>query len=668
MATPTPPRKFKVEPVETSAKKTPRKFAPEPIETSTSSSRKSKEASVEPKSRRKFLPQPIETSHASNKKDANASPSGKPMPRQFVPQLIESSSGPGHQDGDAEHKQESEPMSNEGADLNSEPQVQELPRRRKFTPVLLDTAKRTRRSGDLRPAHRPSDRTDAIPEAQDGIRRLRKVQFPAQPENTPVGTGFSSPGLSSAERRRLGIPVPRRQTSTSSHRQHSFRAPSLDPIDSSESGEESQHSSVSSSPSSSSDMSYQLYKHATRLRESIDASSRSYLLELAAKAAERQLCENGLAAFPNDDRHVRVDHYIGHDSDETTTRSTRSELDHRRFDSVNWEIKDMRRHHENLEAEREKEKTVREARRKWNKQYEENCGPWRNPFKNQVSTKPHQKDNVEMDRMREQARPPMLGSEIDFPRCSSPEPARFDVTQGTYTERTAMCYLTEQSEPGPCGEGLWAVRAKQSIGLASSQSQAPSRSPSSSSGLWGGMCRGEAGGMSPGRGPSGLLTPCVLDEEMANPFEHVDLRRHLHQLPPSPPPSNSGVVSLDEKLELEQAVEAEFTDEFVTQVYNYLSLGYPSIARRYDEELGKITAVPVSDLRHDDELESSRGYIRLGEDGNAQEEGIKEDMCARWKALRAYIHEWARQQPGMCEPNHKYGGFGVAVRRGSWAW
>jgi hypothetical protein len=158
----------------------------------------------------------------------------------------------------------------------------------------------------------------------------------------------------------------------------------------------------------------------------------------------------------------------------------------------------------------------------------------------------------------------------------------------------------------------------------------------------------------------------VVDD--VNPFDAFDTSKLLQQLPPSPPPSNSGMASLDDKLELEVNIETEFNDEFITQVYNFLSLGYPSIARRYDEELGKITRTPVSELRHDDELESSRGYIRFGEDGNSKEEGIKEEQCVRWKALKAYIHEWARQQPGMQEPNNKYGGFGVAVRRGSWAW
>jgi hypothetical protein len=414
-----------------------------------------------------------------------------------------------------------------------------------------------------------------------------------------------------------------------------------------------------------------MWQHATRQRESVDASSRGYLLELAAKAADRQLREQADAAFPNSDRHVRVDHYIGHEHEESlTSRSSRGEQGLRRYDSVNWELKDHRKHAEYLEANKERERAAREARRKWNKEYEENCGPWRNPFKNNIGHKPH-KENAEMARMRKQARPPMLGNDIDFPRCSSPEPARFDVTQGTYNERTAMCYLTEHSGPGPCGEGLWAIKAKKTPMVATIQSPVESRAPSptgsSTGGLWGGCCKGKAGGeLSPPRGPTGLLTPMVVDD--VNPFDAFDTSKLLQQLPPSPPPSNSGMASLDDRLEIEANIETEFNDEFITQVYNYLSLGYPSIARRYDEELGKITRTAVSDLRQDDELESSRGYIRFGEDGNSKEEGIREEQCVRWKALKAYIHEWARQQPGMQEPNNKHGGFGVAVRRGSWAW
>jgi len=135
------------------------------------------------------------------------------------------------------------------------------------------------------------------------------------------------------------------------------------------------------------------------------------------------------------------------------------------------------------------------------------------------------------------------------------------------------------------------------------------------------------------------------------------------------------MVSLDEKLESElekeKSIELEFDDAFVTQVYNYLSLGYPSMARRYDAELSKISHIPIVDLRRDDELPSARGYIRLGEDdehGRADGEGIKEVDCWRWKALRLYVKEWARQQPFMSKKEDIMGGFGVTIRRGSWAW
>jgi len=163
------------------------------------------------------------------------------------------------------------------------------------------------------------------------------------------------------------------------------------------------------------------------------------------------------------------------------------------------------------------------------------------------------------------------------------------------------------------------------------------------------------------------MTPCV-EDDVPNPMETAGASHLFQHLPPSPPPSNSGMANLDEKLETEQSMEAEFSDEFVTQVYNYLSLGYPSLARKYDEELSKISRAPISELRHDDGLASARGYIRLGDDECAKEDGIEEEMCARWKALKSYIHEWARQQPQMNQQHAQQGGFGVSVRRGSWAW
>jgi hypothetical protein len=155
--------------------------------------------------------------------------------------------------------------------------------------------------------------------------------------------------------------------------------------------------------------------------------------------------------------------------------------------------------------------------------------------------------------------------------------------------------------------------------------------------------------------------------EIENPFDIGDSGHLTRHLPPSPPPSNSGMANLDEKLGLEEIIESEFDDSFVTQVYNYLSIGYPAIARDFDEELSKISGVPVSELQQDDDLPAVRGYIRLGED-EKNEEGITEDTCARWKALRLYVQEWARQQPNMTKsPSNVSLGWNPA-RKGSWAW
>lgn len=420
---------------------------------------------------------------------------------------------------------------------------------------------------------------------------------------------------------------------------------------------------MSTSPSSASDISF---RHATRLRESIDASSSGYLLELAAKAAERQLREQALAAFPNDDRHTTVDHFIGRE-DSTAAMSavgTRSEFDHRHFGSFNWDLKDMRQHHEKLEAKKDREAAEREARR--NRLHRDsNQGPWGNPFPKSISGKPKQKD-TEMERMRRNARPPMLGNDIEFPRCRSPSPARFDVTQGSTFLRAQMCYLTEHADDNnECKESLWIAKEPTTTVRTSMWSQSSSRT-SSPGGLWGGCCRGGTG-LSPPRGPTGLTTPHHVYEEAPNPMDTI-ANPMFRQSPPSPPPSNSGIANLDEKLDAEQAIEDEFNDEFVTQVYNYLSLGYPSLARKYDDELSKISCTPLSDLRNDDGLATSKGYIRLGDDECGEKDGVYEETCARWKSLRVYIHEWARQQPRMAQQQNQQGGFGVSVRRGSWAW
>jgi hypothetical protein len=156
----------------------------------------------------------------------------------------------------------------------------------------------------------------------------------------------------------------------------------------------------------------------------------------------------------------------------------------------------------------------------------------------------------------------------------------------------------------------------------------------------------------------------------------------------------------------EREIEAEFTDEFITQVYNYLSLGYPSLGRQYDEELSRIAKIPEEELRKDDRHADAKGYIgiiaginpkgplgngtnglgRMGEDKAPGRQGIDGKVntsdekvssvvgikgsdprhCSRWVALKAYIVEWARQNPDLGDSEAPKA-WGVRARRGSWA-
>ncbi|KAL0257311.1 hypothetical protein SLS55_008121 [Diplodia seriata] len=501
--------------------------------------------------------------------------------------------------------------------------------------------------------------------------------------------------------RRLGIPT--RSDSISSNRSHSFRIPDLDTIESSESEEEGTPS-LSTTPSAESDseQSY-LYYHATRRRESVDERFSGYLLEIAAKAAEKQMREAAMAAFPNDEHHEPVAHFLGEEEDDSAGETMEEVNEERResFTKVNWELLAMQKHVEEKEEEGQngdkgaKVKKADEPTKKniwgepqWGAKSTKSAvansstkAPWGNPFANQRG----RPDEQEMKGMQRGARPPMLGGDIVFPRCPSPEPARFDVTQGSEALKNSMCYLTEQSLPNE-PQGLWwherkkeedkhkeehKLEAPKPTGLSAKEgrrskpptmlwSNQGSRS-SSPIGLWNGCCLGP--GSREDTKQAGMLTPAI---EVGNPFDSPPPTPA--RAPPSPPPSNPDMASIDDKLAARKALEEEFDDAFVTQVYNYLSLGYPSLARKFDDELSKISRIPVEELRQDDELAQARGYIRLGEDNNARDAGITEDTCMRWRALRTYIFEWAKQQPRFFHAGYALGGFGVAARRGSWAW
>lgn len=125
---------------------------------------------------------------------------------------------------------------------------------------------------------------------------------------------------------------------------------------------------------------------------------------------------------------------------------------------------------------------------------------------------------------------------------------------------------------------------------------------------------------------------------------------------------------LDERLRREKAqvekderIAQEFDDTFVTQVYNYLSLGYPATAHAFDGELAKISRVTADELALDDEKQMAKGHML---EMNL-EETSEDARCPRWKALRVYITEWARQHGDLDSLDPL--AWGVRERRGSWA-
>lgn len=171
------------------------------------------------------------------------------------------------------------------------------------------------------------------------------------------------------------------------------------------------------------------------------------------------------------------------------------------------------------------------------------------------------------------------------------------------------------------------------------------------------------------------ITPKVTHEEEVDVLASASVPGN-NIFPPSPPASTSGNALtapsyVDEPAEMDIDNPDEYSDAFVTQVYNYLSLGYPSIAADYDDELSKISGIPTSELHADDKITtercSARGYIRLGEKG--LDGGVEQNDCARWRALRRYVDDWVRNRDGKkdCDGNVEgLGLFSLGGRRGSW--
>jgi hypothetical protein len=448
-------------------------------------------------------------------------------------------------------------------------------------------------------------------------------------------------------------PHPNTRRST---RQNSFQ-PELDVIaseeNSSANSEEDDGSPEDSTPSlsgsfGSSDGSNVKLQMA-RTRESCDDRFSGYLLALAAKAAEKQLREQALAAFPNETFHEIVEHFYDREIDGTSDEDSVEGIGllvddpkipleiRRKSTEVGWAAKEMQAHQEKLNRLREDETNKKIAAEATKPTFKDPF--WTNGMTNKLAqpSEPHDaQKEAELERMRSAASPPMLGADLKFRMCPSPKATKFESDQKPHVQ------------PNRCENG---------------------------GGLWGGYCVTEEAGeyLTPSpRGPTLIQTP---HSEREDPFSSEP----AHEIPAgakSPRSSGEGGVrmlaGLNERLKAEvakskaeDALLAEFDDSFVTQVYNYLSLGYPALARQYDEELARISRIPEDDLRTEDGRKKAKGYLGIVEGSPGR--GGEQPRCARWKALRIYILEWARQHPSMSNGAASPSAWGVRARRGSWA-
>lgn len=637
-------RRFKVEPVETIKKthhtkdgndgdvdkpKPKRRFAPQPVETSEKSSRRARpdQSSKQPETRRRFTPEAVEVEPRRRRGQPSDTDETPPQPsrRKFAPQPVESSTRR-RRKASSEDENEEAPVSRQSTGGSNSG--------RRFSPELLETARGSFRKESSRSSRcATTDQTDGAPETTASL----------SPDHA------ESPLLH--ESRFSAANLARKQS-----RQHSFVVPELPCIDSDSTGEDSALHSASESASGTPEESFHRKGH----RERRDGPYRKQALSEAAEKAEKQLREQALAAFPNEQVHHRVHHFACEESDEDSIPGKLAVdngmdpkvLRRESAADLGIEMQQMQKHHEQLEnAKKElKEDTAGQSRFS-----AAALSARHRSFVKKVGG-PSQR-GVGLTEMRNAASPPMAGADLVFvlseePKTSIPGVGQFGVPKNKEDEIERV--VEDQT--------MW------SAGVAVNTSHAQ--------GLWMGCCHQTSKDDKKPPTPirSGLMTPAIVDEKPVGAKENLGSQgagnSFLHPLLTPQNSQNSHTFAdsvskrLKEELTLEQEIESEFNGAFVTQIYNYLSLGYPSVARDFDEELSKISLVSVEELRRDDDQTDAKGYVDAPEGVGLDQEVAAEGGCARWTALRLYIHEWARQEPVMAE---RKPGWGVHERRGSWA-
>lgn len=554
------------------------------------------------------------------------------------------------------------------------PPPQETAGRRRFAPQLIETSRRARRVGDDEPATRPTDKTDITP--------YTKNIYTAKPKS-------------------------RRK------------------VDSSRENEAPGHE-----------------KHRAR-RETEDEAVTGYLLDLAAREAERQMEEVALAAFPNSRaREGGVAHFYFRESsgsDNSPQNESPSEDQSRRRSrrkssnlGLNWWHTHMQEHAQELARRRGVPEmavdaempdlrmvsdaeldqmdltvppdplwtTTNPAEERSNPvdvmvpmldvQHEEAMRDGLPPAITKAPELPYptssfkppgaspegglgrpfgafgmKPDSPQLEKMRQLASPPMLGKELTFRTCPSPKLTKLEPTHPFIQHQEELqnrdtsgrgglwqgyCCKTGAGEEAPTYAHLTGPR------MMATPAQLPG-TPAESF---------EADTHSLSEEPASLFSSTASSSDNASSLSTISTAEHrgkngqskgLHML------HNVDERLQKEKVRVERAeqIAQEFNDEFITQVYNYLSLGYPATACVFDEELSKISGISTAELRINDEKQMAKGHMLEMK----LDETPEEDRCPRWRALKVYITEWARQHPNL--NNLDPLAWGVRERKGSWA-
>ncbi|KAH7241606.1 hypothetical protein BKA59DRAFT_207160 [Fusarium tricinctum] len=248
--------------------------------------------------------------------------------------------------------------------------------------------------------------------------------------------------------------------------------------------------------------------------------------------------------------------------------------------------------------------------------------------------------------------PPMLGKDLVFRKCPSPKQTKLEPDH-SFAEHHAEEKLRDHS-----GEnGLWRGYCFRSDSNDNYLVPADLHGPQ--------MLATPRPVVTPGTA-SHISSPPFTDEP-ASVNGTTNGRGNGLWTRPGPPKGLHMLHGINERLqkekthaELEEKIEQEFDDSFVTQVYNYLSLGYPAMARSFDGELSRISLMSIQDLEKDDEKQLAQGHLV-----ESEADKPRDQRCPRWHALQSYIKEWARQHPNLDSMDPV--GWGVRERRGSWA-